>query len=181
MLDLATAYNRYKFLGHEFLTWLWYLIETDGHRLGQTDPPAIVLALGKRIVLENPRENHAEKITIKGDYANFEAGILPLRQGSLVTELALEAKSAEMTWEFNLKGESLSVSAMKMSSTGPMESLDDVEGALLEKIYLLETILQFIDTLFERFVKIRVTNDWNEQIVPQIREWIIKNENRSNI
>lgn len=181
MLDIATAYNRYKFIGHEFLTWLWYLIENDGHRLGQADPPAIFLALGKRIVLENPRENHAEKITIKGAYANFEAGKLPLCQGALVTELSLEAKSTEMTWEFNLKGESLSVSTMKMSSTGPVTSLDDVEGALLEKIYLLETILQFIDTLFERFIKIRVTNDWNDRVVPQIRRWIVKNENRPNL
>jgi hypothetical protein len=181
MLDIATAYNRYKYLGHEFLTWLWYLIETDGHRLGQADPPSIVLALGKRIVLENPRENHAEKITIKGDYANFEAGILPLRQGSLVTELSLEAKAAEMTWEFNLKGESLSVSNMKMSTTGPMESLDDVEGALLEKVYLLETILQFIDTLFERFIRMRVSNDWDKKTIPHIRQWIVKDENRPNI
>ncbi len=181
MLDIATAYKRYSFLGHEFLTWLWYLIETDGHRLGQVDPPAIVLILGKRIVLENPRENHAEKITIKGEYANFEAGILPLRQGSLVTELSLEAKSAEMTWEFNLKGESLSISAMKMSTTGPIESLDDVEGALLEKVYLLETILQFIDSLFERFIKMRVSNDWEDKVVPQIRAWIIKNEERPNL
>lgn len=181
MLDIATAYNRYKFIGHEFLTWLWYLIETDGHRLGQADPPAIVLALGKRIVLENPRENHAEKVTIKGAYANFEAGILPLRQGSLVTELSLEAKAAEMTWEFNLKGESLSVSGMKMSTTGPIESLDDVEGALLEKVYLLENILQFIDKLFERFIKVRVSNDWENKTVPKIRQWIINNEDRSNV
>lgn len=181
MLDIATAYNRYKFIGHEFLTWLWYLIETDGHRLGQADPPAIVLALGKRIVLENPRENHAEKVTIKGAYANFEAGILPLRQGSLVTELSLEAKAAEMTWEFNLKGESLSVSAMKMSTTGPIESLDDVEGALLEKVYLLEKILRFIDTLFERFIKMRVSNDWENKMVPKIRQWIINNGDRSNV
>lgn len=181
MLDIATAYNRYKFLGHEFLTWLWYLIETDGYRLGQVEPPSIVLALGKRIVLENPRENHAEKVTIKGEYANFEAGILPLRQGSLVTELSLQAKSAEMTWEFNLKGESLSVSNMKMSTTGPIESLDDVEGALLEKVYLIEKILQFIDMLFERFLKIRVTSDWDEKVVPRIRRWVIKNEDRSSL
>jgi len=29
MLDVSVAYNRYKFLGHEFLTWLWFMIETD--------------------------------------------------------------------------------------------------------------------------------------------------------
>jgi len=181
MLDIATAYNRYKFIGHEFLTWLWFLIETDGHRLGQSEPQPIALALGKRIVLENPREDHSEKVTIKGDYANFEAGILPLRQGSLVTELSLEAKSAEMSWEFNLKGESLSVSSMKMSTTGPIESLDDVEGAILEKVYLIETILQFIDSLFEGFLKMRITNDWNDKAVPEIQQWILKNEKRSQL
>ena len=44
MLDIATAYNRYKFIGHEFLTWLLYLIETDGHRLGLSEPQSIALA-----------------------------------------------------------------------------------------------------------------------------------------
>ena len=29
MLDIATAYNKYKFLGNDFLTWIWFLIETD--------------------------------------------------------------------------------------------------------------------------------------------------------
>ena len=29
MLDVSVSYNRYKFLGHEFLTWLWFLIEKD--------------------------------------------------------------------------------------------------------------------------------------------------------
>ena len=86
-----------------------------------------------------------------------------------------------MTWEFNLKGESLSVSNMKMSTTGPIESLDDVEGALLEKVYLIEKILQFIDMLFERFLKIRVSSDWDEKVVPRIRRWIIKNEDRSSL
>ena len=29
MLDVAVAYNRFKFLGDEFLTWLWFIIEQD--------------------------------------------------------------------------------------------------------------------------------------------------------
>ena len=29
MLDIATAYNKYGFLGNDFLTWLWFIIETD--------------------------------------------------------------------------------------------------------------------------------------------------------
>jgi hypothetical protein len=174
MLDIATAYNRYKFIGHEFLTWLWYLLENDAQHLGQSEPLPMALVLGKRIVLENPRENHAETVTIKGDYSNFEAGILPLRQGALVTEISLEAKSAEITWEFNLKGESLSVANMRISNIGPIESQEDMEGAVLEKIYLLEKISAFIDSLFESFLNLRVSKQWIERVVPQMQQWLQK-------
>ncbi len=175
MLDTATAYNRFKFIGHEFLTWLWFLIEKDDTVLNSSDMPAMTLVLGKRMVLENPRENHAETITIKGGYSNFETGFLPLRQGALVTEITLEAKSKETTWEFNLKGESLSVTNMRISSLGPMEADDEIEGAVLEKVYLLEQIHTYIDTLFEKFLILRVSDQWNQSLVPQMQKWLQKN------
>jgi hypothetical protein len=172
MLDTATAYNRYKFIGHEFLTWLWYLIENDDDALNLSDLPTMTLALGKRMVLENPRENHAETITIKGGYSNFETGYLPLKQGALVTEISLETKSKETTWEFNLKGESLALANMRISNLGPIESDEDIEGAVLEKIYLLEQIHSYIDTLFQKFLILRVSNQWNQNIVPQMQQWL---------
>ena len=172
MLDTATAYNRYKFLGHEFLTWLWYLIEKDDAVLTHSELPTMTLALGKRMVLENPRENHAETITIKGGYSNFDTGYLPLKQGALVTEISLETKSKETTWEFNLKGESLAVANMRISNLGPIESDEDIEGAVLEKIYLLEQIHTYTDTLFEKFLRLRVSNQWNQNVVPQMQQWL---------
>ena len=57
MLDIAVAYNRYKFLGNEFLTWLWFIIETDQNRLRQYDSDLVSLNIGSRMVLENTRNN----------------------------------------------------------------------------------------------------------------------------
>jgi len=51
MLDLAVAYNRYRFLGDEFLTWLWFLIETDQNAFKAIDPDCSALEIGNRIVL----------------------------------------------------------------------------------------------------------------------------------
>jgi len=175
MLDTATAYNRFKFIGHEFLTWLWYLIETDNAVLHHSELPTMTLALGKRMVLENPRENHAETITIKGDYSNFETGFLPLKQGALVTEISLEAKSKETTWEFNLKGESLAVTNMRISNLGPIENNEEIEGAVLEKIYLLEQIHTYVDSLFEKFLLLRVSDQWPHELVPQMQKWLRNN------
>jgi len=54
MLDIATAYNKYIFLGNEFLTWIWFLIETDqdiSAMLPSREP--VSLEIGNSIVLEN--------------------------------------------------------------------------------------------------------------------------------
>ena len=38
MLDIAVSYNRYKFIGHEFLTWLWFVMDRHVEILQQADP-----------------------------------------------------------------------------------------------------------------------------------------------
>ena len=76
MLDVAHAYNRFKFLGDEFLTWLWFTIETDPGYFKSISPDPSSLEIGNRIVLENRSQQAIESITIKGDDANLEEGIL---------------------------------------------------------------------------------------------------------
>ena len=81
MLDVSVAYNRYKFLGHEFLTWLWFMIETDKQTLMNADRELEDIYIGNRIVLENSSHNRDEIITIKGDGAGLEEGVIALQSG----------------------------------------------------------------------------------------------------
>jgi len=122
MLDIAVAYNRYKFLGNEFLTWLWFMIETDQSLFRQYDPDFLSLTVGNRLVLENTRNNAKETVTIKGDNASLEEGLVALTKGAEVTEIHLSYKTGSQTWEFSLKGESLNISNLKLPETGPMIS-----------------------------------------------------------
>ena len=39
MLDVAISYNRYMFLGHEHLTWLWFAIEKGQDDIKKLDIP----------------------------------------------------------------------------------------------------------------------------------------------
>ena len=69
MLDIATGYNKYKFLGNDFLTWVWYLIENNINikELINSEYKTITLEIGNSIVLENSLgDKSKEKITIKG-------------------------------------------------------------------------------------------------------------------
>jgi len=171
MLDIAVAYNRYKFLGNEFLTWLWFMIETDQNRLRRYDPLLVSLNIGSRLVLENTRNNAKETITIKGEDANLEEGLLALKKGAVVTEIHLSYKAGAQHWQFSLKGESLNISNLKLPETGPVETTEDLEGAVIEKTYLAETVIGLVNNLFSHFIKLRVSNKWRNQTVSRIRKW----------
>ncbi|MBW2603013.1 MAG: hypothetical protein JRE28_01685 [Deltaproteobacteria bacterium] len=175
MLDIAVTYGRYKFLGNEFLTWLWFMIETDQSWLRQHDPDIVSLTVGNRLVLENAHNNAKETVTIKGDNASLEEGLVALTKGAVVTEIHLSYKTGAQKWEFSLKGESLNISNLKLPETGPVETPDDIEGVVLEKAYLIEKAVVLINNLFSHFIRLRVSNTWQSQTVSKIRKWATSN------
>ncbi len=172
MLDVSVSYNRFKFLGNEFLTWLWYVIENNGEELQKTPLKDISLAVGNRIAFEKYADNRSESITIKGDDASLEEGRLALKKGAVVIEINLCLLSENQKWQFNLKGESLNFSSLKTPATGAVELKEDIEGAIFEKIYLYEKAFSAIDSLYDQFIKIRVSEKWNHKVIPQIKKWI---------
>jgi hypothetical protein len=172
MLDVAVAYNRYRFLGNEFLTWLWYLVENQPERFQRfLDEPATV-EIGNRMVLENRLNENVETITIKGDDADLEEALLALRKGALVTELNLVFRIGEHQWQFNLKGESINISGLKTPETAAAETPEDMEGWVLEKIYLYEKAVSLVENTFSEFARLRTATDWAQKWHPLLVRWI---------
>lgn len=172
MLDIAIAYDRYKFVGFEFLTWIWFAIENNQDHLETIQEDLVSLDVGNRVVLENRQSEAMETITIKGDDAGLEEGLLALRKGAVVTEMNLTFKSGSQRWQFTLKGESLNIGNLKPPETGPVESADDVDGAVLEKTYLYEKAVNLVNLLFTDFMAQRTSSNWATHIVPEMRKWI---------
>lgn len=174
MLDVSVAYNRYKFLGHEFLTWLWYMIENEQDAFQKVDPELASLTIGNRVVLENHRHNREETITIRGDGAGLEEGLIALKKGGKVTELNLVCSFAEYEWRFQLKGESLGLSGLKVPQAEKVEKNEDLEGAVLERIFLIEKIVNLTYNAYNQFLEVRVSDDWDKRTVGEINAWIDK-------
>jgi hypothetical protein len=178
MIDIAVAYNRYRFLGNSFLTWIWFSIETDPNQFQKADPDCGGLEIGNRMVLENRWANGVETITIKGDSSGLEEAQLALSKGAAVTDINLVYKSGDLQWSFSLKGESFSFSGLKLPETSPLEKseaqdggVEELEGAVIDKIYLYEKPLQFIDQLYQRFIDLRLSDHWQET-VSEMKKWI---------
>lgn len=172
MLDLAVAYTRYRFLGDEFLTWLWFLIETNQNAFRAIDPDCSAIEIGNRVVLENRQKKSIERITIRGDDAGLEEGRLALKKGALLTELSLIFKTGEYQWMFSLKGESLNLSNLKTPGPALPPSPEELEKFLLDKSQQFNKITDFIELAFKSFVRVRVTNKWSAKVVPNIKKWV---------
>lgn len=172
MLDVSVAYDRYKFLGHEFLTWLWFIMDVDQAGIVKTNKDMVSLEMDNRIVLENSLDDRVENIRIKGDDAGLEEAKISLQKGGVVTELNFSFKSGDHEWKFNIKGESLNISSLKSPETGKIENNDDIEGAVLEKIYLYAKVVSLVENLYNQFIHLRISNKWDDDIVPRIKKWI---------
>ena len=175
MLDIAVAYNRYKFLGNEYLTWLWYAIDSEKETFTDNSNTPFTLETGSRIVFENIiDDNTIETVTIKGDNAGLEEGRLAVQKGAVVTELNIKLIYIEQIWSFNIKGESYNFSGFKHPETEKIEKKEDVECAVLEKVYLFGKAVELMDIVFDKFIKIRISEEWDKVIVPEIKNWINK-------
>ena len=179
MLDVAVAYSRYQFLGNEFLTWLWYAIESEPDLFRQVDERLEALELGNRLVLQNHSQQTTETVSIRGDEAGMEEGILALQKGAMVTEINLCYRSAGQEWRFSMKGENMQLSGLKVPETAPVENEEDIEAAVIEKAALCEQPIDFINNLFFSFLHLRLDNAWSEKVLPKVSNWIRGKKNKN--
>jgi len=176
MLDIATAYNKYTFLGNDFLTWIWFLIETDQNIssiLNTKD--SVTLEVGNSIVLENKLgDKTKEKVSIKGDRAGLEEGTTAVKKGAWVTQINLLCKINEDEYKFTIKGESFNITGLKTPKTEISNSKkdDEIEGIVLEKSFFCFEIFKVIDTLFLKYLEQRTSDDWNSKGLQDIKAWI---------
>ncbi|MFH2099343.1 MAG: hypothetical protein ABIJ95_07530, partial [Pseudomonadota bacterium] len=151
--------------------WLWYLTETDADAVAEAAGESVVVVVGNRITLEKQRGDDTERVAIRGEAAQMEEGLVALRKGALVSEVNLVVEIGDQNYSMNVRGADLTVSSLKTPSTGPVRVVDEMEGAILEKAGLLEKALAILDSLFYSFIRLRISDAWEEEL-PKIRRWV---------
>jgi len=174
MLDIAIAYNKYKFLGNDYLTWIWFLIENNRNISSIINSKDVItIEIGNSIVLENKiGDKSKEKITIKGDQAGLEEGTTALKKGAFVTKINLICKINEDEYKFTIKGESFNITGLKLPKTNISGHEDKIESMVLENAFLSFKIFEVIDTLFLKFLEKRVSDEWKNKELQEIKTWI---------
>lgn len=173
-MDLVDIIAEKRFLGQEFLTWLWFKSDMAGGAV-TTAMGDIGFVFEKHMLLEMGEGESHEKVICQGLQAELKEARTGLRMGKKLEQARIHMVQGEYEWHMTLKASLLDFRSMKTPKTmaGSEEGDDEVaiEGRLLDKIGLLETAYRIIDELLMQFITLRISNEWPTELA-QIQKWV---------
>ena len=159
-------------IGREFMTWLWFKSEERNGRISLSPNDEVELHFLKRIVLEAGEGEYSQGVVCHGIHAELKEGKEAIRQGKKVKEAVLKLMHNQNEWEFTLKADNFYFQSLKLPLADGQESDDDPSGKMLERIYLIENAAKAIDQLYNLFLKIRFSPQWDEKEVKSLAKWL---------
>jgi hypothetical protein len=175
------ALGRSKFfLGYEFLTWLWYLIEKD-NQLSlipkySKEPVQLTLWIDDRVVTSS---TSGQQNTMRGgDPAHSAEAAVALVTGKTIRELKIGMDVLGVgEYRATLNAKDLRPRGLVL----PIPSDEDEEGpssvSVPMRLRQLDLFLNLFDSLFLMFMEQRTAVKWEKNTTYDIKEWI---QNRSN-
>jgi recombination associated protein RdgC len=158
--------------GREFMTWLWYKSEERNGRISLPQGEEVELNFLKRIVLEAGEGEYSQGVVCHGLHAELKEGKEAIRQGKKVKEAGIKLTYNQNEWEFTLKADNFHFQSLKLPVTEWQETEEDPSGKMLERIYLIENAAKTIDVLYDFFLNVRYSPQWDEKEVKSLAKWL---------
>lgn len=176
-MDLVDLIAEKRFLGQEFLTWLWFKSEERGGAINLPGEGDIQVVFEKHLLLEHGEGTSREKVICHGLQAELKEARTGLATGKKIEQARIYLARNDYEWRLSLKGSLLEYRNVKppkaMSQSEESGDPAAQEGRFLDRIGMLEILTRTIDELFRIFLKTRVSPEWPGELA-KIRAWIIK-------
>lgn len=167
----VNALEEGRFIGHEFLTWLWYFAESSNPVIAYGDGSSAEVALGERMVLTLPSEGKEKVVCTTRAYALHEARTA-LQQGKMVDEMQIAIKAGDNDYQVTLDSSLFAFKGLKTPKQLAGGDEEDPDGRFLEKMFFLEDVTAILDVLYKKFLDQRLSSDWEAETLVQLKGWI---------
>jgi hypothetical protein len=176
-MDLVDIVSEKKFLGQEFLTWLWYKSEERGGSVFLPGTGDIQLVFEKHMLLESGQGESQEKLICRGLQAELQEARTGLLMGKKLEQARIYLAKGDYEYRLTFGAtlfEFRNVSLPRTISANE-EAADPLawEAKVLERISMAEDALQTMDELFRIFLQIRTSSDWSTELA-SMKNWIAK-------
>ena len=174
-MDLVDLMQTRRFLGAEFLLWLWFKCECFENLLHLPAHGNLEVWIADGLTLE-AFVAETERHDLKGGApAHSPEAKMALRQGKRPSKAKLGVLKEGREWSFTLKSDSLDTSGVKIPALLSREE----EEQFYERMYLIEELEDILLALYHEFLTIRLSLQWDALLVPRLKDWIASDEPRA--
>lgn len=190
-MELFDKIELRRFVGREFLLWLWFESEVLEATLATKPHGSFGMWLEGRLVLSEGRE----VTTIRGSSpGNHREAKESLRRGKLPELASFHLSWADKEATFVLKGERMAIGGLslptqlgkaedeapalappprrpKRGRAGPADT-DEGHEAFYERMALTREIETILEALYSDFLGLRLGRAWDELVRPALAAWV---------
>lgn len=165
-MELLDLIEGRRFMGREFIVWLWFESELQETNLAPTGVDPLALWLEAQITLVLEKEESRLKGAIPASSPEAKEA---LRQGKLPKEAKMRAIRGEREFVWTLKADTLALSGLKLPTQ--LKKTDEKHEVFYERMMLLEDLEASLSALYADFVVLRLSDEWDDDIVPLMQNW----------
>lgn len=172
-----------QWLGWDFMLWLLqrglngegdFRITRPGHF---AEAEGFTAWIDDRIQLQGGgEEGGIQKVSVSGSQDSYLEAISAIKGGKKITSATICMEKDDNLWKLTLKGETFGFASFKcpqvrIERDNTVEEVSEREAAFYERMYLLEQGQQLFDSLFQAFLRERLTDAWNDRLLA-IQQWL---------
>jgi recombination associated protein RdgC len=174
-MDLVDLIQEKKFLGQEFLAWLWFKSEERGGSVEVPGRGDVLVIFEKHMLLEYGEGDASEKVICRGLQTELKEARAGLGLAKKPEQARIRLAYGDYEFGVTLTAAIFEFRNVRLPKT--VDSADEgknaesMEGRILERIGLFEQLTHLVGDLFRMYINIRASRLWNEELV-KIRAWI---------
>jgi hypothetical protein len=175
-MDLVDLITEKRFVGQEFLTWLWWKSEERGGSVELPTIGDIIVVFEKHMLLEFGEAEYSEKMVCSGLQTELREARTGLRTGKKLEQARLHIVKGDYEWNVTLGATIFEYRSVRPPKTaGSVQdhqtSPEETEGMILERIFLFEELVRIIDDLFRLYLNARLGGGWQDHLL-LMRRWV---------
>lgn len=164
--DYAALVEANRFVGREFLLWLWFESELFETNLAPSEGTPFALWLETQLTLASDTEETRVRSTMPGEAPEAKKALV---QGKLPKDARIRAVLDDYEYAWSFKADDLAISGLKVPAQ--LKADDDKYEALYERMRLVEGVEAQLEALYRDFLRMRLDAAWERDIVPILSRW----------
>lgn len=158
------------FLGEEFLTWLWFMWETDGGEFTLTGGRIVGVALDDFLAFAAPSEDATEQTLRRGLPTRTAEARTALRQGSRLRKARLLVAEGSRQWTATLDAPTLSLGGVKLPEDA--EECESDADRTADRAANWLALHEIVQALYQHFLQQRLRPDYRKTVGEEQARWM---------